>query len=85
MPELKTKEMTDPKTGVTLTVNNVPYGSYLKAKQDGELDEWFWDEVVVKAEYSDGTPVDWQGLDLASASGLMELGVTGLLGKKVRR
>ena len=40
---------------------------------------------MVKAEYSDGTPVDWQGLDLASASGLMELGVTGLLGKKVRR
>ena len=80
-----TKEMTDPKTGVTLTVNNVSYGSYMKAKADGELDEWFWEDVVQKAEYSDGSPVDWQGLDLASASGLMELGVSGLLGKKVRR
>ena len=82
---MTTKEMTDPKTGVTLTVNNVPYGSYLKAKADNELDEWFWNEVVVKAEYEDGSEVDWEGLDLASASGLMELGVTGLLGKKVRR
>ena len=82
---MATKEMTDPKTGVTLTVNNVPYGSYLKAKADGELDEWFWAEVVVSAEYSDGSEVNWEALDLASAAGLMELGVSGLLGKKVRR
>ena len=82
---MTTKEMTDPKTGVTLTVNNVPYGSYLKAKVDGELDEWFWNEVVVSAEYQDGSKVDYEGLDLASASSLMEMGVSGLLGKKVRR
>ena len=43
--ELTTKEMADPKTGVTLTVNNVPYGSYLAAKAVNELDEWFWEEV----------------------------------------
>ena len=83
--ELTTKEMTDPKTGVTLTVNNVPYGSYLAAKAANELDEWFWEEVLVKAEHSDGSAVDWEELDLASASSLIELGVTGLLGKKVRR
>ena len=82
---MATKEMTDPKTGVTLTVNNVSYGSYVKAKADNELDEWFWNEVVVSAEYADGSSVDWEALDLASASGLMELGVSGLLGKKVRR
>ena len=40
---------------------------------------------MVKAEYSDGSAVDWEELDLASASSLIELGVTGLLGKKVRR
>ena len=82
---MTTKEMTDPKTGITLTVNNVPYGSYVKAKADNELDEWFWQEVVVSAEYADGSAVDYEALDLASASNLMELGVSGLLGKKVRR
>ena len=45
---MATKEMTDPKTGVTLTVNNVSYGSYMKAKADGELDEWFWEDVVAE-------------------------------------
>ena len=82
---MATKKMTDPKTGVTVEVNNIPYGEYRRGASQGEeeREDWFWEDVFIEATNRDGEVIDVDELDVASALGIVELAMTGILGKKV--
>ena len=79
---MTTKKMTDPQTGITVTVNNVAYGTLRKARTEEEREDWFWGEVFVEATKADGELIDVDELDIASALSIVELAMTGILGKK---
>lgn len=79
---MKTKKITDPKTGVTVEVNNVSYGVYRQARTEEEREEWFWEGVFVEAVDREGQVIDVDELDVASALSIVELALTGILGKK---
>ena len=80
---MATKKMTDPKTGVTVEVNNVPFGTFRKARTEEEREDWFWECVFVEATDKEGEVIDVDELDVASALSVVELAMTGILGKKV--
>ena len=80
---MATKKMTDPKTGVTVEVCNVSYGEYRKARDAQETDDWFWERVFIEATDREGQVIDVDELDVASAVAIVELAITGILGKKV--
>ena len=80
---MATKKMTDPKTGVTVEVNNVPYREYRRARDEQEREDWFWEDVFIEATNRDGEVIDVDELDVAGALGIVELAMTGILGKKV--
>ena len=80
---MATKKMTDPKTGVTVEVNNVPFGTFRKARTEEEREDWFWEYVFVEATDKEGEVIDVDELDVASALSVVELAMTGILGKKV--
>ena len=79
---MTTKKMTDPQTGTTVTVNNVAYGTLRRARTEEEREDWFWGEVFVEATNAEGTVIDVDELDIASALSIVELAMTGILGKK---
>ena len=80
---MATKKMTDPKTGVTVEVNNIPYGEYRKARDEEEREDWFWEDVFIEARDREGEVIDVNELDVASALKIVELAMTGIMGKKV--
>ena len=82
---MATKKMTDPKTGVTVEVNNIPYGEYRRgaAQAEAEREDWFWEDVFVEATNREGEVINVDELDVASALSVVELAMTGILGKKV--
>ena len=80
---MTTKKMTDPKTGVTVEVNNIPYGVYRQARTEEEREDWFWEDVFVEATTREGEVIDVNELDVSSALSIVELAMTGILGKKV--
>ena len=79
---MATKKMTDPKTGITVEVNNVPYRTLRQASTEQEREDWFWDEVFVECTDREGEVLDVEELDIASALSVVELAMTGILGKK---
>ena len=81
--QMATKKMTDPKTGVTVEVNNIPYGVYRQARTEEEREDWFWEDVFVEATNREGEVIDVNELDVSSALSIVELAMTGILGKKV--
>ena len=80
--ELKTKKMIDPKTGTTVEINNVSYGSYRQVRTEDEREDWFWGEVFIEATDREGVVIDVDELDVPSALSIVELAMTGILGKK---
>ena len=80
---MTTKKMTDPKTGTTVEVNNIPYGVYREERTEQEREDWFWKDVFVEAIDREGEVIDIDALDVASALAIVELAMTGILGKKV--
>ena len=80
---MTTKKMTDPKTGTTVEVNNVSYGEYRQERTEQEREDWFWEDVFIEATDREGDVIDVNELDVPSVMSIVELAMTGVLGKKV--